>query len=128
MSMLNRSTTIHPVHRMSQEQVHEAIRRRAEEIYENSGRIPNRDQQNWGLAEDEIRMELAARSSRRHAVVINVEGVQYVGEYDFAVAADYTPGEFAAGDPVRVRFDSGKMFVERPNGHQLETTIVQLLV
>jgi Protein of unknown function (DUF2934) len=125
MSKFDRSA-VQPTPGMSTAEVHEAIRRRAEEIYENSGRIPNRDQQNWSLAEDEIRTELAASSSRKHAVVINVEGVQYVGEYDFALAAGYTPGEFAAGDPVRVRFNSGKMFVQRPNGRQLETRIVHM--
>lgn len=117
-------TSIQPTPGMSMAEVQEAIRRRAEEIYENSGRIPHRDLQNWALAEDEIRMELAARSARKYAVVVSVEGIRYVGEYDWALADGYNPGEFAAGDPVRVRFDSGKMFVQRPNGRQLETTIV----
>jgi hypothetical protein len=109
---------------VSTAEVREAIRRRAEDIYQNSGRIPHRDLQNWALAEDEIRGELAASSARKYAVVVSVEGVKYVGEYDSALADGYYPGEFAAGDPVRVRFNSGKMFVERPNGGQLETTIV----
>ncbi len=124
MSKLDRSPAIQPIPGMSTAEVREAIRRRAEEIYQNSGSIPHRDLQNWALAEDEIRMELAARSARKYAVVVSVEGVKYVGEYNSALAGGYNPGEFAAGDPVRVRFDSGKMFVERPNGRQLETTIV----
>jgi hypothetical protein len=124
MSKFDQSTSIRPTPGLSTAEVQEAIRRRAEEIYENSGRIPHRDLQNWALAEDEIRLELAARSVRKYAVVVSVEGIRYVGEYDSARAEGYSPGEFAAGDPVRVRFNSGKMFVQRPNGRQLETTIV----
>jgi hypothetical protein len=100
------------------------MRRRAEEIYEKSGRIPGRDLHNWALAEAQIRMETANRSARKPAVVVNVEGVQYVGECDSALASGYNPGEFVAGDPVRVRFESGKMLVIRPNGQHLETTII----
>ena len=108
---------------LSEVQQNEAICRRAREIYEESGRIHGRDLQNWAQAEAEIRPETAP-PALRHAVVIKVEGVRYVGEYDSALAAGYTPGEFAAGAPVRVRFNSGKMYVSRPNGQHLETTIV----
>jgi hypothetical protein len=110
--------------KFSETELREAMRRRAEEIYEKSGRIPGRDLQNWFMAEAEIRRETATRSPRKPAVVVNVEGVQYVGEYDSALASGYTPGEFVAGDPVRVRFESGKMFVIRTNGQHLETTII----
>jgi hypothetical protein len=108
---------------LSEVQQNEAICRRAREIYEEGGRIPGRDLQNWAQAETEIRSETAL-PAHRQAVVIKVKGVQYVGEYDRALAAGYTPGEFCAGDPVRVHFDSGKMYVYRPNGQQLETIIV----
>ena len=111
---------------LSEAQQNEAICRRVREIYEQGGRIPGRDLQNWAQAEGEIRSE-TARPAHRQAVVIKVEGVQYVGEYDSALAGGYAPGEFAAGDPVRVRFDAGKMFVFRPNGQHLETTIVNKL-
>jgi Protein of unknown function (DUF2934) len=110
--------------KLSEAELRESMRHRAEEIYEKSGRIPGRDLQNWFLAEAEIRKETATRSARKPAVVVNVEGVQYVGEYDSALASGYTPGEFIPGDPVRVRFESGKMFVIRPNGQHLETTVI----
>jgi hypothetical protein len=113
-----------PRAKFSEGELREAMRLRAEEIYEKSGRIPGRDLQNWFLAEAEIRRETATRSPRKAAVVVKVEGVQYIGEYDSALALGYTPGEFIAGNPVRVRFESGKMFVLRPNGQHLETTIV----
>jgi hypothetical protein len=103
----------------------EAIRRRAEEIYIRNGRIPGRDAENWAQAEKEILTE--AVSSDRRAVVVRVKGVQYLGEYDAASADGYTPGEFAKGEPVPVRFDGDKMFVKRPNGKELETTIVKAL-
>jgi len=102
---------------------HEAIRRRAEEIYIRNGRIPGRDLENWIQAETEIRRE-APGHSHRTAVVVKVSGVYYVGEYSVEAADGYAPGEFAAGDPITVRFDGDKMFVTRNSGRELETTIV----
>jgi hypothetical protein len=103
---------------------HEAIRRRAEEIYIRNGRISGRDLENWVQAETEILREAEAHSHRA-AVVIKVSGVRYVGEYSVDAAAGYAPGEFAAGDPVTVRFDADKMFVRRNGGGELQTTIVK---
>jgi Protein of unknown function (DUF2934) len=102
---------------------HEAIRRRAEEIYVRSGKILGRDIENWVLAETEL-LEEEARHSHR-AVVVKVNGVRYVGEYPVDEARGYTPGEFAAGDPVNVRFDGDQMFVRLNSGGELQTTIVR---
>ena len=102
-----------------------AIRRRAEEIYERSGRVPGRDMENWTQAEQEVRSEAARYAGRRTAVVVKVNGVEYVGEYTFTAADGYAPGEFAAGDPVAVRFEEDRMYVKRANGKELETRIVQ---
>ncbi len=35
------------------------------------------------------------------------------------------PGEFDPGAPVPVRLEGDRMFVQRPNGKELETRIVQ---
>jgi len=106
---------------------HEAIRRRAEEIYIRSGRIPGRDLENWTQAEQEITREAAEHPLRRTAIVVKVNGVQYVGEYAIDSADGYAPGEFTKGVPVPVRFDGDKMFVKRPNGKELETRIVRMV-
>jgi len=103
---------------------HEAIRRRAEEIYIRNGRIPGCDVENWIQAENEILRETAS-PSHRSAVAIKVNGVYYVGEYWVDAAAGYAPGEFASGDPVAVRFEGDKMFVRRKSGGDLETRIVK---
>jgi hypothetical protein len=105
--------------------LHEAIRRRAEEIYYHNGRIPGRDMENWSQAEKETLAEHAAHSTRRTAVVVKVNGVQYVGEYDPASSDGYVPGELGSGAAIPVRFVGDKMFVKRPNGRELETTIVK---
>lgn len=116
-----------------------AIRRRAEEIYIQNGRIPGRDLENWAQAEEEVTRELANATGnpakpelgltggKRTAVVVRVNGTQYIGEYSPEMAAGYTPGEFGSGAPVRVRFAGDKMFLTRPNGSELETTIVRKL-
>ena len=107
--------------------LNEAIRRRAEEIYIRSGRIPGHDLENWTQAEQEIMREAAEHPLRRTAIVVKVSGVQYVGEYAIDSADGYTPGEFTKGVPVPVRFDGEKMFVKRPNGKELETRIVKMV-
>lgn len=103
--------------------LHERIRRRAEQIYEQSGKVPGRDAENWAQAEVEIRQE-ADSSAPKRAVVIRVDGVQYVGEYD-RESSDYIPGEFGRGVSIPVRFEGDRMFITRPNGQELETRIVK---
>jgi hypothetical protein len=103
---------------------HDAIRRRAEEIYIRNGKIPGRDLENWAQAEQEILRESTEPRVRRTAVVVRVDGTEYVGEYNPEVSDDYQPGEFAPGASVPVRFHDDKMLVLRPNGKVLETTIV----
>jgi len=105
--------------------LHEAIRRRAEQIYIQGGRIPGHDLENWSQAEQEVMSELANPGGRSNAVIVRVNGVRYVGEYKPESAGGYTPGELGAGTSVPVRFEGEKMFVTRPNGKELETTIVR---
>ena len=105
-------------------ELQEAVRKRAEEIYARNGRVPGYDVQNWMQAEAEVLAESAEHQTHRTAVVVRVNGVQYTGEYTPGSADGYTPGEFAAGGPVPVRFAGGRMFVSRPNGRELETMIV----
>jgi hypothetical protein len=108
-----------------QPEPYEAIRQRASEIYERSGRKAGHDIQNWVQAEAEIQREAEARSAPKAAVVVKVEGVRYVGEYTLSSADGYAPGEFASGDPVPVRIDVDRMYVKRPNGRELETQIIE---
>jgi hypothetical protein len=114
-----------PVAAVATTKVQEAIRRRAEEIYIRSGRAHGRDIQNWTQAEAEIINELAEGVGRRTAIVVNVDGVQYIGEYTIDKANGYNPGEIGEGVEVSVRFEGNKMFVTRPDGRELETTIVR---
>jgi hypothetical protein len=109
---------------LSRSDLREKIRRRAEEIYYRSGRIQGRDLENWGQAEREIRSELK-KTTHRTAVVVRINGVQYVGEYRPESSGGYTPGEFDPGAPVPIRFDGEKMFLKRSNGKELETRIVE---
>ena len=104
--------------------LHEAIRRRAEEIYIRNGKVPGRDLENWAQAEKEIRGE-AEPPGRRAAIVIKVNGVDHVGEYRADLSDGYTPGEFSQGEPVEVRIDGDRMFVRRPNGKELETRVIK---
>ena len=110
-----------PVPRSSE--AREAIRKRAEEIYVQTGRIPGRDLENWTQAEAEIEREYG-NSVRRTAIVVDVDGVQYVGEYSSESSGGYQPGEFGMGQDISIRFEADKMFLKRPNGKELETTIV----
>ncbi len=104
-------------------EMYETIRCRAEQIYQESGRIAGRDLENWTQAEREVLTALSR--GHRRVLVVRVNGVQYFGEYLVASARDYSPGEFHEGSPVPVRFEGDKMYVRRPNGGELETVIVR---
>jgi hypothetical protein len=105
-------------------QVQEAIRRRATELYQSSGAAAGHDAENWDQAEAEILREAAAHPARR-AIIVNVEGVVYTGEYEPASADGYSPGEWKAGERVPIRLQGDKLFLRRPNGRELKTSIVK---
>ena len=107
----------------SDRDVHEAIRHRAEQIYIQSGCVAGRDVENWAQAEREIRD--AAPQDRRTAIIVKVNGVEYVGEYTAESADGYVPGEIAAGSPVVVRLQGDEMYLGRSNGKELATRIVR---
>jgi hypothetical protein len=105
-------------------QLQEAIRRRATELFHKGGGIAGRDADNWYQAEAEILRESTGSPIRR-AIVVNVQGVVYTGEYECTSAEGYTPGEWRAGDPIPVRLAGDKLYLRRPNGRELQTTIVK---
>ncbi len=102
---------------------YEAIRRRAEEIYLRKGSAPGQDEENWAQAEQEILHE-SFHATTCKAIVVKVDGAQYIGQYNADSCDGYVPGEFAQGAPVPVRFRGDKMLIQRPNGKILETVIV----
>jgi hypothetical protein len=103
-----------------------AIRQRAEEIYFRNGRIPGHDLDNWAQAEKEILREAEQRTTRKTAIVVRVSGTEYIGEYHSESSDGYRPGEFGSGALVPVRFHGDKMFLKRPNGKVLETTVIKI--
>ncbi|MFZ0774820.1 MAG: DUF2934 domain-containing protein [Candidatus Sulfotelmatobacter sp.] len=105
-------------------EVQEAIRRRATEVYHRSGEVEGHDVENWCQAEAEIVREISEHATRS-AVVVNVEGVVYTGEYEAASADGYTAGEWKPGDHVPIRLAGDRLYLRRPNGRELETTIVK---
>jgi hypothetical protein len=105
-------------------EVQEAIRRRATELYQRGGAVAGHDAENWYQAEAEVLRE-SATNGRRRAVVVNLQGVVYTGEYEAASAEGYIPGEWKTGDPVPVRLAGDKLYLRRPNGRELQTTVVK---
>jgi hypothetical protein len=105
-------------------QMQEAIRRRATELYRQGGAVAGQDADNWFRAEAELLRESATHPSRR-AVVVNLQGVVYTGEYETTSADGYSPGEWMTGDPVPVRISGDKLYLRRPNGRELQTTVVK---
>ncbi|MGB8830976.1 MAG: DUF2934 domain-containing protein [Candidatus Sulfotelmatobacter sp.] len=101
-----------------------AIRKRAEGIFYQSGQLAGNDLENWQRAEAEILRESGAQLTRP-AIVINLDGVLYTGEYDLRTCGDYMPGEWKAGDRVPVRLEGDRLFLRRPNGRELETYVIK---
>jgi len=102
----------------------EAIRRRAADLWKRGGAGEGHDVENWYQAEAEIIRESATHPVRR-AVIVNIRGVVYTGEYQCSSADGYTPGEWKAGDCIPIRIAGDKLYLLRHNGHELQTTIVK---
>ncbi|MGA8619526.1 MAG: DUF2934 domain-containing protein [Candidatus Sulfotelmatobacter sp.] len=102
----------------------ETIRRRATELYRQGGGVAGHDLENWCQAQAEILRESFTHPVRR-AVVINLGGVVYTGEYESTSADDYTPGEWKPGDHVPVGLAGDKLYLRRSNGRELQTTILK---
>jgi Protein of unknown function (DUF2934) len=105
-------------------QLQEAIRRRATELFRRSGAVEGQDTENWYQAEAEVLRESGTHAVRR-AVVVNIRGVVYTGEYESISADGYIPGEWKPGDPVPVRLAGDQLYLRRPNGRELKTTVVK---
>lgn len=94
-----------------------------EKFYEEGQYLNGEDVQNRGRAEGEILRE-GPDYLTRPAIVISIEGVVYTGEYE-PLADGYKPGEWSTGAHVRVRLEGEKLYICRPNGQELETTVVK---
>lgn len=105
-------------------EIQELIRRRANELFLKSGEALGHDNENWLQAEAEILRESVGTPVRR-AIVINVQGVVYTGEYECTSADGYLPGEWKPGDPIPIRLAGDKLYLRRPNGRELRTTVVK---
>ncbi|MGA7220923.1 MAG: hypothetical protein WBX38_21590 [Candidatus Sulfotelmatobacter sp.] len=101
-----------------------AILLRVTEPHHSCGALESRDAESWYHAEAEILRESNLRPLRR-AVIVNIRGVVYTGEYDCNAAEGYTPGEWNPGDPVPVRVAGDKLYLRRRNGRELQTAIVK---
>jgi hypothetical protein len=105
--------------------IHQAIERRARELWELRGRTDGHAEEDWRQAESEITTQLAARHLHPMRLIqIKTEGVIYTGEYDPDASQDYHPGDFGPGAPVRIRFHDNRMTVTLPGERTLETRIV----
>jgi len=110
--------------RSSSPELQKAIRRRAAELYRQTGSLEGRDVENSGQAEAESLRETAARRTSP-AVLVSVEGVVHTGEYELSAADGYEPGEWEPGDRVPVLLRGEKLHLRRRNGRELETTGVR---
>ena len=98
----------------------------AQEFYESGGKAPGHEVENWLRAEAEVMREVTAALRRRSAhIVVKVDGVTYTVEYDPESCAGYQPGEFAAGQPLRVRFEGDRMYIARPHRAELEVRVIK---
>jgi hypothetical protein len=125
-----------PEHRNSSPEWADAVRQRAQELFEMHGRAPGHDLENWLQAEADVARQFATAEeaiapspvspdrSTRH-IVVEVNHVTYTGEYCADSSGGYTPGEFARGAPVGIRFEEEYLYLKRRNGAELKTRIVR---
>ena len=110
---------------MTDSEVHQAIVRRARELWEQRGRIDGHATEDWAQAEAEIRQQLApSRDASSAFLSVQSQAFVYTCRYDRNCAA-YRPGDFAPGDPIRFRVADGKLFLKLSDSQELETTIIR---
>lgn len=107
-------------------ELQEAIRKRAREIWEESGRIPGRDSQNWLRAEEDVLRAWTPRQRSQPAIQVRVGEKIYTATYDPGLAGGYIPGEFKPGDPVELRFEAGELFLKRRSGQEFQARIIRI--
>jgi len=116
--------------------VEEAIRRRAQELYEQRGRVDGHQVEDWLQAESEVLRRNSAPANatpeplpsptrKSGFVLVRIDGMLYTGEYDLDHAHGYHPGELGPGTPIEVRFEGERMYIKRRNGRELESRIVR---
>ncbi|MBZ5707537.1 MAG: DUF2934 domain-containing protein [Acidobacteriia bacterium] len=110
---------------LSPQQVEQAIRRRAQELYEQRGKVAGHEVEDWLQAEAEVTAQRPRPAGRKRTVVVKVAGITYTGEYDSGLCGGYKPGALKAGQPVRVRFRDDKIFITRADGLELEARIIK---
>jgi hypothetical protein len=108
----------------SRQEAEQAVRRRAQELYEQRGRLAGHELEDWLQAEAEVAAQHPGPAGGKRTVVVKVAGVTYTGEYDSGHCGGYKPGALTSGQPVRVRFQGDKMFITRPDGLELEARII----
>jgi hypothetical protein len=118
MDVLVASTVMHET------SVHQAITRRARELWEQRGRLDGHADEDWAQAETEVRQQLAQTKAAATAfLAVKAKGYVYTCRYDRNNGA-YRPGELAVGEAVRLRFEGEKLYL-RFRGHELETTVIR---
>lgn len=109
---------------MDERAVHDAIVRRARELWEQRGRVDGHADEDWAQAEAEVRQQLAHPKVASPAfLAVKANGCIYTCRYDRNSDA-YNPGDLAAGEKIRLRFEGEKLYL-RLRDHELETTIVR---
>jgi hypothetical protein len=100
-------------------EVENAIRLRAEKLYEARGRVAGHEVEDWLQAEAEILRELQC-FPKLARVAVHFEGATYIGEYDAQHCDGYTRGEFRAGTPVELPFRGSDYVHEAPQRQRIE--------
>jgi hypothetical protein len=104
--------------------VHDAIVRRARELWEQRGRVDGHADEDWAQAEAEIKQQLGhSRRVTPAFLAVKANGCVYTCRYDRSTDA-YRPGDLNPGEPVRLRFEGEKLYLKFHDS-ELETTIVR---
>jgi hypothetical protein len=109
---------------MDERAVHEAIVRRARELWEQRGRVDGHADEDWAQAEAEVRQQLGQPKAASPAfLAVKANGYVYTCRYD-RNSDIYQPGDLAAGEAIRLRMDGDKLYL-KVHDRELETTIVR---
>lgn len=112
--------------RNQSDEIHEAITRRARELWELRGRVDGHAEEDWAQAEAEVMKAMAGASTPKKAfIAVKIGQFIYTGEYDARQSDVYRPGDLNRGEPTAIHFEGEKMFLRLKGGRELATRIVK---
>jgi len=106
--------------------LHEAVERRARELWEERGRVDGHADEDWVQAEREVTEAWNSKGRNKVAfMAVKFDDEIYTLEYEPSASDCYQPGDLQPGEKLEIRIEGDHMSVALPNGKDLNARILR---